>query len=223
MRLFDINKIVLGAVLVTAGCVSDEEPIDPGSGTTVSRIVEEVFEFDSLAQMALDSDLVIEGEVLDVRPGRETGQAHHRTQHAVAVVRITRVVHGQASAGDEIDVEFARYLLMPEHGVKRIVRADGADEYEPGEIGFYHLRELEGLGAYRTLNSQARLPIIDGVASSPLTEPDPLLAKLDGVSAEDVHAQMVEAAALVRSGLVIPAEPRVPIPDADRAFGRPAQ
>jgi hypothetical protein len=222
MRLFDINKIVLGAVLATAGCVSDEEPIDPGSGTTVTRIVEEVFEFDSLAQMTLDSDLVIEGEVLDVRPGRETGPEHHRTQHGVAVVRVARVVHGQASAGEEIEIEFARYLLMPEHGVKRIVRADGADEYEPGEAGYYHLREIEGLGVYRTLNSQARLPIVDGLASSPLTESDPLLAKLDGVSADEVHAQMVEAATLVQSGLVTPAEPRVPIPDEQRAFGRPA-
>ena len=222
MKSIKLSTIVLGAALAAAGCVSDEEPINPGDGTTVTRIVEEVFEFDSLGQMILESDLVIEGEVLDVRAGREAGPAHHRTRYAVAVVRVNRVLHGRASGGDEIEIEFPRWLLMPEHGARRIVRADGADEYEPGEMGYYHLRGIEGLSSYRTLNSQARLPIVDGLVASPLTEPDPLLGKLDGSSAAELHAEMVAAATLVRNGLVAPAEPRRPIPDEHRAFGRPA-
>lgn len=169
--------IAIIALAALAGCAGDEVT---GGEPTVLRTVDEIEQFASFEDMVLSTDLVVEGEVVAIEPGRVVGTPEHREELAVATVRVARVLHrGPAVATDprEVAIEFPRFVDIAGHGRRRIVRSDQGDQYELGETGFYLLRRTRE-DTYRTVNIQGRIPVRDGQVDAPeaaasLVGPDP--------------------------------------------------
>lgn len=156
---------ILTIALVLAGC----SEVEPAEDRTILRTVEEIEQFASFEEMVLAADLMIEGEVVSIDPGRVVGTPDHREELAVATVRVSRVLFRGAevaSPPEQVAIEFHRFVDIAGHGRRRIVRSDGGDEYELGEVGFYALRRTEA-GAYRTVSIQGRLPVRQGQVDAP--------------------------------------------------------
>jgi hypothetical protein len=57
--------------------------------------MKELFSFESLPQMVASSDLVIEGTVQKVEPGRVVGEGHGAIQFGQVTVSVNRVLFGR--------------------------------------------------------------------------------------------------------------------------------
>ena len=161
-----IFLIAMGLALAFAAGCGDADTAEDG---TILRTVDEMEHFASFEDMVFAADLLVEGEVVGIEPGRVIETPGHREELAVATLSVERVIHRSdavATAPDQVAIEFSRFVDLEGHGRRRIVRADGGDEFEVGEAGFYALKQTYG-GVYRVVNIQGRIPVRDGAIDAP--------------------------------------------------------
>jgi hypothetical protein len=81
----------------------------------------EVFSFESLPQMVATSDLVIEGTVQEVEPGRVVGEGDAEIQFAQVTLSVDRVLSGRMDAASVVLEEYGLERRHPsrvgDHGV----------------------------------------------------------------------------------------------------------
>ena len=190
MRRTLILSIVLGAL---SACADEGAPEE----ATILRTVDEIEQYTSIEEMVLATDLLIEGEVVSIDPGRVIATPDHRHQMAVATVAVSKVyLHGDdiPAPPAEVAIEFPRYVDIAGHGRRRIVRADQGDQYEVGEAGVYALR-LTRAGTFRTVSIQGRIPIRDGQILAPEAA-----AQLAGGDPVHLRRRIEDAARLAEDG-----------------------
>jgi hypothetical protein len=75
------------------------DPAGPLTGTTAGGdgAMKELFNFEGLPQMVATSDLVIEGTVQKVEPGRVVGEGHGAIQFGQVTVSVNRVLFGRSN------------------------------------------------------------------------------------------------------------------------------
>ncbi len=196
------------AVALFTAC-DDGTPPELVEAPLITRVVEEVHRFDSLEQMVLVADLVVEGRVIALEAGPEVGPAHHREKLGLAVIEIDRVHKGSPPADGVVEVAFAEWLLMTDHGPRRISRADGGDAYQVGEQGLYALGRDPRSGAYAPLSAHSRIPLVDGRVAL-VSPPRALAASLEGIGADELRGRLAVAVKAVSEGRVTPPLSRVP-------------
>ena len=90
--------------------------------------------FASFEDMVFAADLLVEGEVVGIEPGRVIEPPGHREELTVATLSVERVIHRSdavAAPPDQVAIEFSRFVDIEGHGRRRIIRADGG-ERRPG-------------------------------------------------------------------------------------------
>jgi hypothetical protein len=106
----------------------------------------EVFSFESLPQMVATSDLVIEGTVQEVEPGRVVGEGGAAIRFAHVTLSVDRVLFGRMEAAS---------VALEEYGLER------GHPSRVGDHGVYFLHpKTDSPAFYRLVNSQGRF--LDG-------------------------------------------------------------
>jgi hypothetical protein len=155
--------------------------------------MKEVFSFESLPQMVATSDLVIEGTVQEVEPGRVVGEGDASIQFAQVTVSVDRVVFGRMDAASVVLEEYGLQLGHP----SRV-----------GDHGVYFLHQKADAPAFhRLVNSQGRF-LDDGKGGlvAPNDEADWVKA-IEGESLSQLESDVEAAARAAAEGRVEPAKP----------------
>jgi hypothetical protein len=153
----------------------------------------EVFSFDSLPQMVATSDLVIEGTVERVEPGRVVGEADGAIQFAQVTISVDRVLVGRK---DDPNV------VIEEYGLER------GHPSRVGDHGVYFLHlKTDAPTFYRLVNSQGRF-LGDGKGGlvAPNDEADWVKA-IESQSLSQLDSDVQAAASAVAEGRVDSAKP----------------
>ena len=153
----------------------------------------EVFSFQSLPQMLATSDLVIEGTVQEVEPGRVLGEGDAAIQFAQATLSVDRVLFGKVDAASVALEEYGLELGHP----SRV-----------GDHGVYFLQQKTDAPAFhRLVNSQGRF-LDDGKGGlvAPNDGADWVKA-IEGEPLSQLESDVEAAARAVAKGRVEPAKP----------------
>jgi hypothetical protein len=153
----------------------------------------EAVSFETLPQMVATSDLVIEGTVREVEPGRVVGEGDASIQFAQATLAVDRVLFGKMDA--------AR-VVLEEYGLER------GHPSRVGDHGVYFLHQKTDAPAFhRLVNSQGRF-LDDGRSGlvAPNHEADWVKA-IEGESLSQLKNDVEAAARAVAEGRVEPAKP----------------
>jgi hypothetical protein len=154
--------------------------------------MKEVFSFESLPQMVATSDLVIEGTVQEVEPGRVVGEGDASIQFAQVTVSVDRVVFGRMDAASVVVEEYGLELGHP----SRV-----------GDHGVYFLHQKTDAPFHRLVNSQGRfLDDRKGGLVAPNDQADWVRA-IEGQSLSQLESDVEGAAKAVAEGRVEPAKP----------------
>jgi hypothetical protein len=104
--------------------------------------MKEIVSFDSLPQMVATSDLVIDGTVRMVEPGRIVGAGDASIQFAQVTVSVDRVLFGRSDAAN---------VVVEEYGLER------GHPSRVGDHGVFFLhRKADAPTFYRLVNSQGK-------------------------------------------------------------------
>ena len=157
--------------------------------------MKELFSFESLPQMVASSDLVIEGTVQKVEPGRVVGEGHGAIQFGQVTVSVNRVLFGKIEplriVLEEYGLEYGRPSQVGDHGV------------------YFLTQKNDGHGPqfFRIVNSQGRY-LDDGKGGlvAPNDEADWVKA-IEGESLSQLQSDVKDACRAVAEGRVEPAKP----------------
>jgi hypothetical protein len=155
--------------------------------------MKELFSFESLPQMVATSDLVIEGIVREVEPGRVVGDGDASIQFAQVTLSVDRVLFGRMVAASVVLEEYGLELGHP----PRV-----------GDHGVYFLHQKTDAPAFhRLVNSQGRF-LDDGKGGlvAPNDQADWVRA-IEGQSLSQLERDVEAAARAVAEGRVDPAKP----------------
>ena len=157
--------------------------------------MKELFNFESLPQMVATSDLVIEGTVQKVEPGRVVGEGHGAIQFGQVTMSVNRVLFG--------NIEPSR-VVLEEYGLEY------GHPSQVGDHGVYFLTQKnDGHGPqfFRIVNSQGRyLDDGNGGLVAPNDQADWVKA-VEGKSLSQLESDVEAAARAVAEGRVEPAKP----------------
>jgi len=157
--------------------------------------MKELFNFESLPQMVATSDLVIEGTVQKVEPGRVVGEGHGAIQFGQVTMSVNRVLFGK--------IEPSR-VVLEEYGLEY------GHPSQVGDHGVYFLTQKnDGRGPqfFRIVNSQGRyLDDGNGGLVAPNDQADWVKA-VEGKSLSQLESDVEAAARAVAEGRVEPAKP----------------
>lgn len=190
-----ITVVVVGSMVLSggggpapAGSGSGKKPVAgsaPPSSDRSTGTAREVFNFDSIAEMVATSDLVVEGTVTAVRPGRvlevDGGHTFQFTDVDVAIKEV--LAGGQADTRISLEIDQG---LFPRLGTSEVWPKVGADY-------FLFLHEKADNGRLRPTSSNGVL-MIDGASVRSEQMENVLGDSLDGTSVESVRAA-IEASA----------------------------
>lgn len=202
---------VLSAAAITVAACSATEQQDSGkldaSRSTVTNTAQakEQYTFTDLRRMVATSTAVVEGTVESVRPGRELGSGEAeplRLQRAT--IRITSTHFGSLSSETVIIEEIAW------EGTRPLV-VNGLRASREGDRGFFFLgpvRETDGGQAYGLINSQGRFLIRDSdkLEGRDVAD-DQLTARVEGLTPDQLRAELVSARSAIERGEVAKQEP----------------
>jgi hypothetical protein len=155
--------------------------------------MKEIVSFESLPQMVATSDLVIEGTVWMVEPGRRVGEGDASIQFAQVTVSVDRVLFGWRGAGN---------VVLEEYGLER------GHPSRIGDHGIYFLHQKTDAPTFhRLVNSQGRfLDSGKGKLVAPNDEADWVKA-IERESLSQLESDVEAAAKAVTEGRVERAEP----------------
>ncbi|HEX6580437.1 MAG TPA: hypothetical protein VF195_06170 [Actinomycetota bacterium] len=176
-----------GVVLIVA------EPPCPPSLYCGDRAMKETVSFESLPRMVATSDLVIEGTVRIVEPGRIVGAGDASIQFAQVTVSVDRVLFGRWDAVN---------VVVEEYGLER------GHPSRTGDHGIYFLHQKADAPMFqRLVNSQGRF-LDDGKGGlvAPNDEADWVKA-IESEPLSQLQSDVRAAARAVAEGRVEPAKP----------------
>ena len=173
MRRLVAHSLPVALVVALTACAAPE----PSNFAAVQR--EDVYHFDSLAQMAATADVVVEGLVTSVEKGRTIEVAHGAgLQFVLVSLGVKQVFAGKVDGTIVLEEEATRGFEAGQHGVF-----------------FLHLKQDDpAAGYYRLVNSQSEFLFVDGVVT-PSSDEDIWIQKLeslDAASFEDLVRVAVE-------------------------------
>jgi hypothetical protein len=153
----------------------------------------QLFHFDSLPQMVATSDLVIEGTVQSVEPGRVVGSGEAAIQFAQVTLSVNRPLFGSIdSTGvviEEYGLESSRPSQVGDHGVYFLHQKTDAPQF------------------YRLVNSQGRF-LEDGKGGLVALDHEASWVKvIENQSLSELETEVQAAARAVAEGRVEPAKP----------------
>jgi hypothetical protein len=156
--------------------------------------MKEVFSFDSLPQMIATSDLVIEGTVQNVEPGRVVGRGDSAIQFGQVTMSVDRLLFGELEPSgvvlEEYGLEYGHLSRVGDHGVYFLTQKD------------------DGIGPrfFRIVSSQRRF-LDDGSGGlvAPNDEADWVKA-IEGESLAELENDVEAAARAVAEGRVEPTQ-----------------
>jgi hypothetical protein len=154
--------------------------------------MKELFSFESLPQMVATSDLVVEGIVREVEPGRVVGDGDASIQFAQVTLSVDRVLFGRMVAASVVLEEYGLELGNP----SRV-----------GDHGVYFLHQKTDAPAYhRLVNSQGGF-LDDGKGGlvAPNDEADWVKA-IEGESLSQLQSDVEACCRTVAEGRVEPAK-----------------
>ena len=162
--------------------------------------MKEVFSFESLSQMVATSDLVIEGTVQEVEPGRVLGEGDAAIQFAQVTLSVDRVLFARVDAASVVLEEYGLELGHP----SRL-----------GDHGVYFLHQKTDAPAlHRLVNSQGRF-LDDGKGG--------LVAPNDGVDWVKLSRASLSPSSRATSRLRPGLWPRVESSPPSRSSSRPPE
>jgi hypothetical protein len=167
----------------------------PSTNESSSVIPMQLFYFSSLPEMVATSDLVIEGTVKSVEPGRVVGEGDAAIQFGQVTLSVNRVLFGK--------IEFSS-VVLEEFGL------ESGHPSQVGDHGVYFLTQKndgQGPQFFRIVNSQGRF-LDDGDSKLIAIDDQSVWVKLiEGMSLSELEAEVDVAATAVRQGRVEPAKP----------------
>jgi hypothetical protein len=153
------------------------------------------FYFSSLPQMVATSDLVVEGTVESVEPGRVVGEGDAAIQFGQVTLSVNRVLFGKTEFSSVVLEEFGLEYGHPS---------------QVGDHGLYFLTQKndgQGPEFFRIVNSQGRY-LDDGRSKLIAIDDEFVWVKLiEGMSLSELETEVEAAARAVRQGKVEPAKP----------------
>jgi hypothetical protein len=157
--------------------------------------MKEVFSFESLPQMVATSDLVIEGTVQRVEPGRVVGGGDASIQFGQVTVSVDRVLFGRRAPAN---------VVLEEYGLER------GHPSRVGDHGVYFLhRKTDAPMFHRLVNSQGRF--LDDRHRGLVAANDEAdwVKAIEDESLSQLENDVEAAARAVAEGRVEPAEPNL--------------
>jgi hypothetical protein len=166
----------------------------PAPAGTVLGMTSQVVYFDSLPQMVATSDLVIEGTVWLIEPGRIVGEGGGRIQFTMVTVSVDRVFFGKRGAAN---------VVLEEYGLER----DRPSRV--GDHGVYFLHKKRDVPTFhRLVNSQGRF-LDDGSGRLVALDRRAAWAKaIESWSLAQLATEVEDAVRAVAQGDVVPAAPK---------------
>lgn len=186
--------VVAGIVVLQRSGGSDS--LDGGPSTARDSQVYapsvEAFHFESVQDMSSAADLVVEGSVSDVRPGRRIEEEPgHVVEYEEAVIRVGNMI--TSAAGDAPSTVVLEQQVRS--GGQPVIVA-GRDPVVKGEEVLVFLKRVDpslnasGNVTYVVINDQALYRVkADGSLDGPDTG-DPLVAEIESLGASALEAQL---------------------------------
>lgn len=178
----------LGLALGTLASASLYSCSDSGSGPPPPPGGVEAVDFASLEEMVAGSDVVLEGTIIGVEPGRIVGEADP-IQFLQLTIRIEELLAGSTPTGA------VETLLMEEStgSVEGPDNLEGVYGSSVGDHGVYFLGWKDSTPYYYLINSEGRFLEVDGrmVASNDL---DDWAAELEQLTLEEFKTRVESAA-----------------------------
>lgn len=215
MRFRFLGLIISAALAAHAGlaCTTREKRPHPDGVATVHAA--DTYVFSSLPEMVATTDAVIEGTVVNVRPGRLVNEGpgiEDDVQFKDVTIQINDVLFANGAATAAL--KGARSLFYEELGwdAGKPVVVEGVDQSLRGDRGFYFLRfkvyvsppfqpEMSSL-YWGLISSQGRYLIQPDNSLVGANEEDPLVQELEALSADEMRQQILQAARDIEAGTV---------------------
>lgn len=185
------GSAVIILLLVVTSCKSVDRSTSDGSLMT-----KQMFYFSDLPQMVPTSDLVIEGTVQTVEPGRVLGEGDAAIQFAQVILSVDRVLFGNIDAAS---------VMVEDLGL-------GGDHASGvGDHGVYFLHQkADAPEFYRLVNTQGRF-LDDGQGRLVALDDEAAWVKvIEGQSLSQLENAIEAIARDVAEGNVAPAKPNLP-------------
>lgn len=185
------GSAVIILLLVVTSCKSVDRSTSDGSLMT-----KQMFYFSDLPQMVPTSDLVIEGTVQTVEPGRVLGEGDAAIQFAQVILSVDRVLVGNIDAAS---------VMVDDLGL-------GGDHASGvGDHGVYFLHQkADAPEFYRLVNTQGRF-LDDGQGRLVALDDEAAWVKvIEGQSLSQLENAIEAIARDVAEGNVAPAKPNLP-------------
>lgn len=185
------GSAVIILLLVVTSCKSVDRSTSDGSLMT-----KQMFYFSDLPQMVPTSDLVIEGTVQTVEPGRVLGEGDAAIQFAQVILSVDRVLVGNIDAAS---------VMVEDLGL-------GGDHASGvGDHGVYFLHQkADAPEFYRLVNTQGRF-LDDGQGRLVALDDEAAWVKvIEGQSLSQLENAIEAIARDVAEGNVAPAKPNLP-------------
>jgi hypothetical protein len=143
----------LGAALVLAAIQASGRSLDEQPESIAHA--EELYHFDDMASMAATADIVIQGTVQAIQPGRMMGEGRGQLQVRALTVAVDEVLVSRmpSNPGSTITVEESGGWDSQGAGFM----IEGMPWSEVGQSGYFYLTYLPPFKSYRVINSQGRV------------------------------------------------------------------
>lgn len=190
MSFVGLALAALGSVLVACATKREESAVaTPSASKGVVMSARYFYHFEEIPTLVRTTDLIVEGTVREVRPGRSVGEGDHPLQFREVRIEVSNVYYSR-------DREQPTEVVIEEEGwdVDRpIISFNGLAASQVGDVGFYFLKRKDPTPYYALINNQGRY-LMRGDGLEGADRQDPLIERIERMSPRQFREEIAAAA-----------------------------